>query len=80
MTVKEKRLIMVTDHKRNDSFFVLIHPSGIKEVVAAKDKENEEFALRLSVAHTLFRLAEVHDPTRIPAMVKDIEKIFDSCD
>ena len=71
---------MITDHQKNDSFFVLIHPSGIKEVIAAKDEENEEFALRLSATHALFRMAETHDPERIPSMVEDIEKIFDSCD
>ena len=80
MTDKKKRLIMITDHQKNDSFFVLIHPSGIKEVIAAKDEENEEFALRLSATHALFRMAETHDPERIPSMVEDIEKIFDSCD
>ena len=80
MTDKKKRLIMVTDHQKNDSFFVLIHPSGIKEVISCKDAENEEFALRLSATHALFRMAETHDPERIPSMVKDIEKIFDSCD
>ena len=80
MTDKKKRLIMVTDHKKNDSFFLLIHPSGIKEVIACKDEEDEEFALRMSVAHTLFRMAEVHDPKRISSMAKDIEKMFDSCD
>jgi len=68
---------MVTDHKKNDSFFVLIHPSGIKEVIACKDEEDEEFALRMSVAHSLFRMAEVHDPERISSMAKDIEKMFD---
>lgn len=80
MTDKKTKLIMVTDHQKNDSFFILIHPSGDKEVISAKDEEDEEFALRLSVAHSLFRMAEVHDPKRIPSMVKDIEKIFDSCD
>ena len=68
---------MVTDHKKNDSFFVLIHPSGIKEVIACKDEEDEEFALRMSVAHSLFRMAEVHDPERISSMAKDIETMFD---
>ena len=42
MTDKKTRLIMVTDHKKNDSFFLLIHPSGIKEVIACKDEEDEE--------------------------------------
>ena len=80
MTDKKTRLIMVTDHQKNDSFFILIRPSGIKEVLVAKDEENAEFALRLSVAHSLFRIAEVHNPMRIRPMVKDVEKIFDSCD